>query len=277
MRTLSALLRRPSLTGRSLRGVSVARAVGVTAALLTILAGIPDVQASSATTVTRTVKGAQVARFTLKRAAAVAFDVKADRGSPLYGLMLARVGGDGYLVDVTAAGFGRRLQTSYNLPPNGPTGASLAAGTYDLTLFSQTTAKVQARLTGVALSLRFASRPLQALTTTSADTSPTWEHGFQFSLKARPHGAVVYMRDEWTGSGRSSQTVCVAEPEACSGVNGEALDQLTSGSDVPGDHASNYGETFASDDFSTGTNNVTVTTTVVGQAKRHAALVLIVP
>ena len=277
MRTTSALLRRPSLTGRSLKDVSVSRAAGATVALLTLLIGLPVVHAAPVTNLTRTVKGAQVARFTLKRTTDVTFTVKADRASPLFGLMLAHVGGDGYLVDLTAAGYERRLQTSYNLPPSGPAGARLGAGTYELTLFSHATAKVHARVVGAALALRFTPRPLQAFTTTSTDVSPKWEHSFSFSLKAQPHGAVVYLHDEWTGSGRSSQTVCVAEPEACSGIDSETVAQLTSGSDIPGDHASNYGENFARGDFRTGTNTVTVRTVVVGQARRHAALVLVVP
>jgi hypothetical protein len=270
-------LRRSPHTGRPLAAV---RPRWLSAAAFVLLAPTGAHAAPRPTIVVRTVKGAQVARFTLKQAGDLTLTITADRPTPLFGWMLAQVGHDRYVVDIHAAGYDRELQTSYGLPPapSNPRGLHLNAGTYDLSLFSQTTATLRAQWTGNLPALHFGSRPLQASTTTSTDTSATWEHDFPVPIATTPHGAVVYMQDEWMGDGRSSQTACVWQQTRCPAISADTLDELSNSDDgLPGDHGSLYSESFGGAEFARPANTVTVQSVVVGQAKRHQALVVIVP
>jgi len=265
------------LAFRSSGSAPLARA-GLAGVLLLTLLGAPVHAASKTVTVQRVVSGAQTARFTVTRANEIRWGVKADRTSPLFGWTIARVGSDPYAVELVPEGLGAGLRMSLNFEPHGAVGVLLPPGTYDLTLYSQSAARIAVEFGNPLPALRFLSRQLQTWTATSSDPHPIWHHDFPVGLTAPPHGAVVYMHDEWFGDGRNSQTACVWQATACAPVGPEGVDQLAGSDDgLPGHHDATYGLGLAGAEFRNGGNTVSVQSVVAGGATRRAAIVLVVP
>jgi hypothetical protein len=266
--------RQPPCTARLLGRLRPrALAVGVLLLLTTMTQGA---RAASAVTVERVVKGAQVARFTLTRPNELLWGIKTDRTTPLAGFTLARVGSDPFAVDLLPASLGPEARMGVNFVPHGGSGLVMPVGTYDLMLFSQSTARVRMAFAHALPALHFASRALQSWSAADSASHPSWEHLFQMSLASVPHGVFVYMHDEWTGDGRSSQTVC--QTATCPPVNDQALQRLAEGNDgVPGSHAMTSSDAISGSAFAKGSNSLTVQSMVAGAAAKRGAAVLVVP
>lgn len=247
-------------------------------AVVAVLAAVsPAAHAATTTTVSQVVTGARTARFTLARTTEVDWHVSSDHASVLYGVMLTRVGGTSYAVDLVPGTLGPEVRMGYDVEPGDRTALLLRRGTYDLTLFSRTAARLRATLSGAPARLRFQSRPLQVWDASSAETHPVWRHDFPMTLGGVPHGAFVYQHDAWTGDARSSQTACVAQAGPCTPSDADTVDQLTSGGGLPGEHGATSAQGFAAADLASGPNTVSVESVVAGVPAARAAVVLVVP
>ena len=248
------------------------RVVCLISAVITMLAVTPASAAPRKYTIGADVEGAVTARFTLRKPVRFLLDMRESRPSDLYGMTLTRIDNPtSFFIGMKVApikigGFG-------GIGPVAD-GLTWRPGTYDLTLFSTTRARVSLSFEKPMPKMRFRTRALQLVRRGTTSTDPVWSDQVDLTITGAPHGLVVFQRHEWNGLRRQMHDSCVWQTVPCLPVDDQ---QLIGGKNETGSHLAESFSARTGTGLKQGSNHISLASITAGSATRRTAVVLVVP